>query len=56
MLATLRASLELEMARQNDLGLDAPHTDSNLGLLAKAAWAARAGWNWLLGVFGAEQD
>ncbi len=54
MLANMRAALELEMARQNDQGLKASHTESNIGFMAKLLWATQTTWQRLRGVFGAE--
>lgn len=45
MLGTLRATLDLEMSRQNDLGLQSAHTDSNIGFFTRAAFAVGKGWH-----------
>lgn len=54
MLANMRAALELEMARQNDQGLKASHTESNIGFMAKFFWATQSAWQRLRSLFGAD--
>ncbi|MEM8497030.1 MAG: sulfatase [Pseudomonadota bacterium] len=54
MLANMRTALELEMARQEDLGLKAGHTESNIGFVAKFLWATKLAWQRLRGLFGAD--
>jgi len=44
MLKNMRSTLDLEMARQNDLGLEAPYTDSNIGFMTMAAYATLKAW------------
>ncbi len=52
MLANMRATMDLEMSRQNDLGLDAPHTENNIGLLTGAAFGIGKAWHSLKSSLG----
>ncbi|MFK7730237.1 MAG: sulfatase [Pseudomonadales bacterium] len=54
MLANMRAALELEMARQDDQGLKASHTESNIGFVARLLWATQSAWQRLRGLFSAD--
>jgi len=44
MLPNLRATLDIEMSRQNDEGLAAPYTDSNLGFVVNTLLEINVAW------------